>query len=219
MSPIKLRSILWFAIGALLVSAPARGGGLEVWNTTELTLRNAGRLRWSVFGVVRTRNHLTHAYDFRLGSQLAIVVSPRFSVTTGYLRRRLDPTRLQPHWENRVYATPSVILAARPLEFKALSIVERNFGIPGGPGYNRYRPRVELERRRKRISPFLAEEFTFRREGFVRSRSAAGVRWRAESNVTFEVAYQFDTIRTGQAWRPRHALRTVLTFGLPQEQH
>lgn len=204
---------------ALLARAPLRGGGLEVWNATEATVLEAGRLGWSLFGSVRTQKHFTHAYDFRVGSQLGIKVTSRFSVTAGYLRRRLDPSGLRSHWESRLYAGPSFTLASRPLLIRSVTILEHNFGIPGAPAYKRSRPRLEIERRRKGVSPFLSEEFTFRREGFVRSRSAAGVRWRSESGVTVELAYQFDTAQIGHAWRPRHVLRTAVSFGLPFSHH
>lgn len=207
------------ALLAPLCPAPLRGGGLEVWNTTEATVLEAGRFGWSLFGSVRTRKHFTHAYDFRAGSQVAIKVTSRFAVTAGYLRRRQDPTGLRSHWENRLYASPSFTLASRPLLFRSVTIVEHNFGIPGARAYRRYRPRLEIERRRKGVSPFLSEEFTFRREGFVRSRAAAGVRWRSESGVTVELAYQFDTAKTGHAWLPRHVLRTAVSFGLPFSHH
>ncbi len=161
---------------ALLLRAPVFGGGLEVWNTTAVTALEAGRFAWKLFGAVRTRSHFTHAYDFRAGSELSVKLSPSFSVTAGYLRRRLDPSGSSAHWQNRVYGTPSWILSSRPLLINLVAVFEHNFGIPGAPAYNRYRPRLELEKKRTRLSPFVAEEFTFRREGFVRSRTAAGVR-------------------------------------------
>jgi hypothetical protein len=204
---------------ALLFRAPMFCGGLEVWNTTGVTAVQAGRFGWRLFAAVRTRSHFTHAYDFRAGSELSVELSPRFSFTAGYLRRRLDPSNSSPHWENRVYGTPSWILSSRPLLINLVAVFEHNFGIPGAPAYNRYRPRLELEKKRQRFSPFLAEEFTFRREGFVRSRTAAGVRWRSESGVTVEVAYQFDTAKSGNAWIPRHAIRSALNFGSLFHQH
>jgi hypothetical protein len=207
------------AFFVLSLRKPVFAEGLEVWNTTEVTALEAGRFGWSLFGGVRTRNHFTHAYDFRAGSQVSVKLSERVSFTAGYLRRRLDPTGRSAHWEQRAYGSPAWLLASRPLQIKWSTIVERNFGIPGAPAYNRYRPRLDLERRRNGLSPFLAEEFTFRREGFVRSRTAAGIRWRAESGVTVEVAYQFDTAKSGHAWIPRHAIRTALSFGLPFNHH
>lgn len=204
---------------ALSLGAPMSGEGLEVWNTTEVVAVESGRFAWSLFGAVRTRNHFTHAYDFQAGSELAVRLGSRFSLTGGYLRRRLDPTGRSAHWEHRVYGSPAVLLASRPLQIQWTTIIERNFGIPNAPAYSRYRPRLEFEKHGKGFSPFLAEEFTFRREGFVRSRSAAGIRWHSESGVTVEIAYQFDTAKSGNAWVPRHAIRTVLSFGLPFHHH
>ena len=82
------------------------------------------------------------------------------------------------------------------------------------PDRTRYRPRVDLEFRRERLSPFVFQEGAFLHQGFFRSRSRAGARWRSRSGDTLELAYQFESILTGASWRPRHAIHLAYSFRL-----
>lgn len=199
----------------LLIPGFAAAGDLQVWNQTEFKFLETDRYTWSVFGAFRLRNSLSDAYDNRAGAQGKVRLHRRVSLTGGYLHHWYDATGLGFREENRVYATPELLLASRPLRILSVTPIERSMSLRPGPAYNRYRPRVEIERFRKIVSPFLSQEFLFQREGFLRSRSAAGLRYRFESGVAFEAGYLFDSIKTGPHWLPRHAIRTGLSFGLP----
>lgn len=210
----------WLAqVGAFLflllaaVSA-ARASDLQVWNTTEITALAANRVGWDVYGVVRTCDHVSSAYDHRFGTLLRVAATRRLWLGAGYLRRYVNPDRLGMRPENRFVAGTTVIPTLRPVRLEWVSLYERHFAIRGVPDFNRYKQRFEIERLRRGPAPFLYEEMTFRREGFVRTRTLAGLRWRFPSGARFEIGYQFESLRVGGAWRPRHAIRTTLNLGV-----
>jgi len=210
-APITLRAVgLAFVV---LVLPPARAADLQVWNTTELAALATSRFTWEVFGVVRIRDRVHDAYDDRLGSLLRVTATPRLSLSVAYLRRYNNFDRLGTHPENRFFTGPTVLLALRPLRVEWVSLYERHFVICGVEDFSRYKQRFEIERVRRGAAPFIYEEATFKREGFVRTRTLAGVRWRFESGARFEIGYQFESLKWGTAWMPRHSIRSTLNLG------
>lgn len=167
-----------------------------------------------MFGAVRARDRVSAAYDEPLGNQLRMSLTPRLNLQGGYLRRWVDPDRTGFHAENRLFLSPSVLLARQPLRLEWVSLYERHIAVPGRTDFNRYKQKLDLERTRRRVSPFLWEELTFCRQGFVRSRMLAGVRWRFPSGARFEVGYQYEKLKAAGLWAPRHTLRTTLNLGV-----
>ncbi len=198
----------------LLLAPGLWGADLQVWNMTELAALKTERWTWEMFGVMRARDHLSDAYDNRLGSLLRVAATPRLGLGAGYLRRYVNFDRLGTHPENRFFAGPTVLVASHPVRVEWLSLYERHFAIRGVKDFNRYKQRVELERARRGASPFFYEELTFKREGFVRTRTLAGLRWRFPSGARFEVGYQFESLRVGSGWMPRHSIRSTINLGV-----
>ena len=91
---------------------------------------------------------------------------------------------------------------------------ERHFAAPVAADFNRYRQRFEVERGSRNSTPWLSTEIAFRHDGFSRSRSRAGWRWRTTAGHEVSFAYQFESVRGGQAWLPRHAIVTEFEFTL-----
>lgn len=203
-----------FLFVLLAVGSAARASDLQVWNTTEITALATDRVGWDVYGVVRARDHLSSAYDDRFGTLVRVAVARRLSLGAGYLRRYVNPGRLGMRPENRFVAGTTVIPKLRPVRLEWVSLYERHFAIRGVRDFNRYKQRLEIERPRRGPAPFLYEEMTFRREGFVRTRSLAGLRWRFPSGARFEIGYQFESLKVGSAWLPRHAIRSTLNLGV-----
>lgn len=197
----------------LLLAPGLWGADLQVWNTTEFAALKTERWTWEMFGVMRVRDQLSDAYDNRVGSLLRVTAGPRLGLGAGYLRRYVNFDRLGMHAENRFFAGPTVQVGLRPVRLEWVTLYERHFGIRGVKDFDRYKQRVELERVRRRASPFVYEEMTFKREGWVRTRTLAGLRWRFQSGARFEVGYQFESLLVGSGWMPRHSIRSTLNLG------
>lgn len=105
----------------MLIPGLAAAGDLQVWNQTEFKFLETDRYAWSVFGGLRLRNSLSDVYDNRAGAQGKVRLHRRVSLTGGYFHRWYDATGLGFRQENRVYATPELLLASRPL--RILSVI------------------------------------------------------------------------------------------------
>jgi len=208
---------LRIVVTVLALAGCLTAGDLQLWNQTDVRLVQRGRFAWSAFGGFRLRDGLSDAYDERIGTEVNVDLRERLSLAAGYLHRWLDSTGDGFAKHNRIYVSPGFTLAVRPARVDWVMQLERHWP-PGRPSYNRYRPRVEIERFQKIVTPFLSQEFLFQREGFLRSRTVAGLRWRLESGTSFEAGYLFDSMKIGQRWTPRHAIRTALSFGFPRKR-
>jgi len=186
---------------------------VQVWNTTQFTVLEKRGFHLRGFGVVRARNHLTGAYDNRLGVDASYRLASRLSVIGGYLSRWVDPDEEGSHRENRLFAGPSVLLARAPFLIQATTRYERFVGVYGESDFNQYKGSIDVERRRRKASPFLVQQFNFRNQGLQRSRSIFGIRWRSESGRGLEIGYQFDSHKSGPAWVPWHSIRTGIELG------
>lgn len=207
------RAVLRLAALALTAAGSSSAADLQFWNLTEFTLAESRRMSWQVFAALRTRNHLTDAYDERLGTTVRLQANRRLSLSASYLRRWVDPEGHGFHRENRLYGGPTILLFEHPLHVWSVTLYERHIAIPGQADFNRYKQRIEIERARHGLSPFLAEEVTFLRQSFYRLRSRAGFRWRFHSGRSFELGYQFETIKTSGVLRPRHSIQANLSLG------
>ena len=131
----------------------------------------------------------------------------------GYLLRHQDPDGAGFHDEHRRFVGPTLVLTRRVVTVRSTTQYEWHLVLTNRPNFNRYRERIEMEKLRQGISPFVSTEVAFHREGLARSRSRAGVRWRFRPGCQLELAYQFESLRGGTAWVPRHVLRTAIHFG------
>ncbi len=200
-------------VATLLCAGAALGADLQFWNTTEFLLFQRGRWTWNVFGMARVRDQLSDAYDDRLGSVVQYDATRRVGLRAGYLRRWNNFDRQGMHQENRVYGSLTAVPVLLPVKVAWISQYERHIAIPGCRDFNQYKQRLDVERVRRRVSPFLYQELSLRRQGLVRSRTLAGLRWRLEAGTHFEIGYQFESLQVGGAWMPRHSIRTTLSLG------
>jgi hypothetical protein len=196
---------------ALALEVCAQAADLQSWNSLEFGLFTNRRVRWSATTSLRFRDRVHRAYDFYLGSMARIPLTSRWAVTAGYLYRQVNPNRTSFHPEHRLIVAPSLLLHPGKTRVEAAIQYERL--KPAGPAYNRYRPRLVLERVRPGLSPFLSTEGMLAMNQFQRSRNMAGVRWHFEQGSMIEIGYQFETMRSGPSWIPRHAIRTSFVIG------
>ncbi len=190
----------------VLIGVPACAADLQVWNTTEATVYTRGAFEAEAYGTLRVRDHVSSAYDNRVGGAVRVAPWRRVWLRGGYLRRWVES-----EWQNRLIGGPTFLLAERTLRLESALIYERH--LVRARDFNRYKVRFDVERPRRRISPAVWDELSFGNEGLVRARALAGIRWRGESGWRLEAGYQFDTNKTAGAWAPRHAIRTTLHLG------
>lgn len=209
-------ALLWL-IGLGLSFSPVRAGDLQSWNSFDLKLLQSGRLAWNVGGQMRTWDHLSDTFDRRAGTNLTFDVGRGVKVEAGYLLRHKDWTGVSEiDWDHRLVGGLAYPILRRFVIVEGTTLYERHIGQPGIQAFNRYRQRFEIERRRTGVSPFLYQDLTFKREGFVRSRSRLGVRWSLHRGYDLAVSYQFESFREGSTWRPRHAIYTELKIDRPE---
>lgn len=200
-------------IAVVVVAGPVRAGDLQSWSAFEFKVLKAGPLQWALNGQLRVGDHVSDVYDRRLGTYGSIDVGSRVSVGAGYLLRSRDrPDLGRADWDHRIVAGLKYPVLRRLPSLEGATLYERHIGQPGIEAFNRYRQQFEFERERTQISPLVYQDLTFRREGFVRSRSRVGVRWRLVSGYALRIAYQFESLRVASAWRPRHAIYTEFEF-------
>lgn len=191
----------------------AQAADLQSWNSVDFGVFAAKRVRVWGTATIRFRDHLHSTYDSYLGSMARVALNSRWGVTAGYLHRRVNPDRTSLRPEHRFVAAPSFLVHPGKTRVETAVQFERVKPIDNAPSFNRYRPRVLLERIRPGLSPFLSTEGLFFKEQFYRSRNLAGVRWRFERGSMIEMGYQFEIMRAGAAWIPRHSIRTTLVLG------
>jgi hypothetical protein len=175
-------------------------------------------VKWTVFGVLRFRDGLSSLYDKRTGAIVRAPAGPRLTFSAGYLARHVNPAEAGFRSEQWLFGGPTLTFTQRPVTARAAFQYERHVRAQGRDDFNRYRPRIDVERVRRGLSPFLFEELTFLREGLVRSRSRAGARYRFRSGSMLEAAYQFESLKRDSAWRPRNAVHLSLSLGVLVEE-
>ena len=198
----------------LFAARPLAGDDVESWTDIELRLYQSDRTTWTAGGVARVRDELGTLYDRRAETDVDLVLTDLASVTFGYVLRNLTWTGFGFRWDHRLRAGLTYPLLRRDFRVEGTTLYERHVGPPDVADFNRYRQQIEVERPRTRLSPWLYQSVAFERRGFVRSRSRMGVRWSFASGHSVRGGYQYERIRTGATWQPRHAVHSEWSFSL-----
>ena len=198
----------------LLGSRSLAADDLQSWTEVELGVLETDRVAWTVEGVARIRDSLGSLYDRRTKTDVDLTLTDLVSVTFGYVLRNRTRSGLGYRWDHRLATGVTYPILRRGVTVEGTTLYERHVGRADVPGFNRYRQQVEAERPEARLSPWLYQSVAFQRRGFVRSRSRMGLRWRFRSGHSFKGAYQFERIRSGAIWRPRHAIYSEWSFDL-----
>ena len=211
-SRVTLLALLVFLLGA----RPAVADDLQSWTEVEVGVLAVDRIAWTVGGVARIRDALRSVYDRRSRTDVKLTLSDGASMTVGYilLNRTQDDFGSGFGRDHRLHAGLTYPLLRRGFRVEGTTLYERHIGRRAGGDFNRYRQQVELERPSARVSPWLHQSLAFERQGFVRSRSRVGFRWRFRSGHSFTGAYQFERRRAGAVWRPRHAVLSEWSLAL-----
>lgn len=203
---------------SLLMARSLAADDLQSWSEVELQVLETGRVEWTVGGVARIRNSLGSLYDRRAATEANVVLTDRFSVTFGYVLRNRTRSGFGFRSDHRLLAGLTYPILQRAVAVKGTTLYERHVGRPDVPDFNRYRQQFEVEHPSARVSPWLYQSLAFKREGFVRSRSRLGFRWNFASGHSLKGAYQFESIKSAAAWRPRHAIYTEWSFALAAKE-
>ena len=213
---IRRLAALSFAVLVLpSLGEPARAADdVESWTDVELRVLESDRIAWSARGVARVRDSLETLYDRRVETDVDVVLNDLVSVTLGYVLLHRAPTGVDFGWDHRVRAGLTYPLLRRDFRVEGTTLYERHIGQADVPDFNRYRQQVEVERPRARLSPWFHQGVAFERRGFMRSRSRLGVRWSFAPGHSMRGAYQYERIKVGAIWRPRHAIYSEWSFTL-----
>ena len=196
------------------VQRPLAADDVQSWTDVDVRVLEAGRIAWTVGGVARIRDSLGSVYDRRAQTDVDVALTDLLTVTLGYILRNHVPTDAGFDSNHRLSAGLSYPILRRGVRVEGTTLYERHVGRPDVPDFNRYRQQVELERPRARLSPWFYQSVAFKRRGFVRSRSRMGVRWRFTAGHSVRGGYQYESIREGAAWRPRHAIYSEWSLDL-----
>jgi hypothetical protein len=153
-------------------------------------------------------------YDRRAGTEFIYKLPGGVGLVGAYLYRNQEWAGTSAD-ENRLTAGVTYpLIRGRKLRVQGTTLYERHL-VETEPHFNRYRQRFEISQPGRSVSPWIYQDFTFRQDqGFIRSRSRLGLRWRQRSGYTIKVAYQFESIASGSAWVPRHSIFTEASFTL-----
>lgn len=209
-----MRGIAAILILLPLAAPPLAADDIQSWTDVDLRVLEAGRIVWTVGGVARIRDTLTSVYDRRAQTDVDVALSDRLTATVGYILRHDVAAGSGFDWNHRLHAGLTYPLLQGDVRLEGTTLYERHVGRPDVPDFNRYRQQLEVERPRARVSPWLYQSVAFVRRGFVRSRSRMGIRWRFTSGHSVRGAYQYESIREGAGWRPRHAIYSEWSFDL-----
>lgn len=209
MSSRRAHSLLLLLVVA---AAPAAAQDPEFWNDTRYVFARTDRVTAVAEGTVRVdRNRL---YDRRGGVEGSAVLTSRFRILAGHLFRQLYHDGIGFDVEQRTTAGFAYRLPIPTYRVLTQTLYERHYSRPTEPDFNRYRQQFDAINVGARLSPWLHQDFTIRDRRVIRSRSRGGVRYRF-GDYALKVAYQFESIRNGASWLPRHTLFTELTIDRP----
>lgn len=203
---------------ACICATALPAGDLESFNTAEYKFLERGRTEWYAGGGLRLRNGLGDVYDRRVYAGGVVGLGHGIHAGFRYLFRykQEDDDGLKPN--QRVTVSLGYPLHHGHWAVLGGSYVERQFSRKGEADFSRYRQRFEIERGGDGSTPWLSYELAFLRDGLARSRSRAGWKWRLEGGTTVSLGYQFDSVRDGHAWGPRHAIVTEFEFSRPKAE-
>lgn len=197
---------------AIALSVAHVAADVRSFNSVEVKLFRHGQTEWYAGGGLRFREGLSDAFDSRVYGGVAVDLGHGMKADFSYLYRNLDFGELGLIPNRRATASLEYPLLRGPWTLSGTTNYERHFAAPVAADFNRYRQRFEVERGSRNSTPWLSTEMAFRHDGFSRSRSRAGWRWRTTAGHEVSVAYQFESVRGGQAWLPRHAIVTEFEF-------
>ena len=197
-----------------LAAYPLGADDIQSWTDVELRMIESDRVAWTVGGVARIRDSLGSVYDRRAQTDVDVALSDRLTATFGYILRHRVPAGFDFDWNHRLRAGLTYPLLQRGVRVEGTTLYERHVGQPDVPDFNRYRQQIEVERPRSRVSPWLYQSVAFEHRGFMRSRSRMGVRWRLTAGHALRGAYQYESIKEGATWRPRHAIYSEWSLDL-----
>ena len=209
-----MRGIAAVLILLPLAAGPSAADDIQSWTDVDLRVLEADRVAWTVGGVARIRDSLGSAYDRRVQTDIDVALNGLLTATVGYILRRDVPAGSRFDWNHRLSAGLTYPILQRGFRLEGTTLYERHVGQPDVADFNRYRQQIDVERPRARVSPWIHQSLAFQRHGFVRSRSRIGVRWRFTSGHSVRGAYQYESIREGAGWRPRHAIYSEWSFDL-----
>lgn len=197
---------------ALAWPGAAAGGDVRSFHTIEYKFLRHGRTEWYAGGGLRFNDGLGRAYDRRGYAGAAIDFGSGVEADISYLFRYRESGDLGLKPNRRATVSLQYPLYEGRWALTGTTNYERHFAAPVEPDFNRYRQRFEIERKAARSTPWLSWEMAFRREGPIRSRSRAGWKWRTAAGHEVSLAYQFESVKSGNAWAPRHAIVTAFEF-------
>ena len=204
---------------SLAMARSLSGGDLQSWSEARVKVLDSDQVELVVGGVARIRDSLGSLYDRRAVAEAETTLTDRLGVKLGYVLRDHTLPGFGFGSDHRLVAGLTYPILQRAVSVGGTTLYERHIGRPDVADFSRYRQQFDLERLRVRVSPWLHQSLAFRREGFIRSRSRLGFRWRFASGHSLKGAYQFESIEGGTAWRPRHAIYTEWSYDLaPSEK-
>ncbi|MDE2904599.1 MAG: DUF2490 domain-containing protein [Acidobacteriota bacterium] len=209
--------MLWIAAVLILLplaQRPLAADDTQSWTDVELRILESDRVAWTVGGVARIRDSLGSAYDRRAQTGVDVALTDVLTATVGYILRHDVPAGSGFDWNHRLSAGLTYPLLERGVRVEGTTLYERHVGQPDVADFNRYRQQIDVERPSARVSPWIHQSLAFERRGFVRSRSRMGLRWRFTAGHSVRGAYQYESIREGAGWRPRHAIYSEWSFDL-----
>jgi hypothetical protein len=197
---------------AIALSGALVAGDVRSFNSAEVKLFRRGWTEWYAGGGLRFRDGLGDAFDRRIYGGVVVDLGRGVEADFSYLFRYRESDELGLRPDRRATVSVEYPLLRSLWILSGTTSFERHFAAPVTPDFNRYRQRFEVERASSNSTPWLSSEMAFRREGFVRSRSRAGWKWTTAGGHEVSVAYQFESVKDGQAWAPRHAIVTAFEF-------
>jgi hypothetical protein len=207
---VLLRSvILSLAIGGFPAAAE-----LYSWHTLETPVLKGKGYELVLQSRLRSRHELTYLDQLRAGGILRWNATPRLIPYAGaYFQPQ--QVRSQQWVEGRRFfaGLEAPFRLGNSLALTMRIAAERHVGT-GRADYNRYRTFGRLVLGRRRVAPFVQNEWLAVRQGFHSVRNSGGLRVRVTPQLTVEGGYLYDIRRefwggdrralvTGVRWHPK----------------
>lgn len=197
---------------ALACPSAVPAGDVYSFNTIEYRFLRHGRIECYAGGGLRFNDGLGDSYDRRGYGGAVIDLGRGVEANISYLFRYRESGDLGLKPNRRATVSLEYPLYEGRWTLTGTTNYERHFAAPVEQDFNRYRQRFEIEREARGSTPWLSAEMAFRREGLIRLRNRTGWKWKTAAGHEVSVAYQFESVRDGQAWAPRHAIVTAFEF-------
>lgn len=208
-----IRLALIMAVCVTVCPAPAE---LYSWHSFDAVVAGNQRLEVILHSRLRTRDAFSDLQQVRFGPIARIRIRERLIWYSGYYFQPGDNGDKVWASGHRLFSGIEVPLERGRLGLTLRAAAERNFQSLD-QDYNRYRTYSRLTWRR-RLTPFLQNEWLAVNSGFHSLRNGAGVQFSIGSQTTVEVGYLYDSRR--QVWGgDRQAIVTSVRFRLASAQH